>query len=146
MSYRVHVVSNLPTCPVPVLMLYRIYPSVRYRYYNCTDFTRMSGIGMKVRIGTGGTGIHIVPNLTKRPEPVSPAVCLSTYRTEHPSSHAVQNRTEHTLADRRSSFGLGHGKTRFGSGLRSVAPRCLSRENADRTMTCLLYTSDAADE
>ena len=84
-----------------------------------------------------GTGIDLVPNLPKFPVPVIPAVCLSTYRTEHPSSHAVQNRTEHTLADRRSSFGLGHGKTRFGSGLRSVAPRCLSRENAGRTMSVL---------
>ena len=28
----IHVVPNLPKCPVPVLMSYRIYRSVRYRY------------------------------------------------------------------------------------------------------------------
>ena len=35
------------------------------------------------------------------------------------------------------SFALGHGRTRLGSGLRAVASRCLSRENAGRTMTVL---------
>ena len=64
---------------------------------------------MKACTGTGGTGIHIVPNLPmgpvpvlmsyrtskgsgtgidvpilpKCPVPVIPAVCLGTYRTEH---------------------------------------------------------------
>ena len=38
---------------------------------------------------------------------------------------------------RQSSFGLSHGRTRLGSGLRAVAPRCLSGENAGRTMTVL---------
>ena len=36
-----------------------------------------------------------------------------------------------------SSFGFGHGRTRFSSSLRTVAPRCLSRENAGRTMNLL---------
>ena len=43
---------NLPKCPVPVLMLY-------------TKLTEVSGTGMKVCTGTGGTGIHVVPNLSK---------------------------------------------------------------------------------
>ena len=53
--------------------------SVRYRYsryrYGCrTELTEVSGTGMKVWTGTGGTGIHIVPNLPKCPVPVIPAV------------------------------------------------------------------------
>ena len=36
----------------------------------------MSGTGMKVCIGTGGTGIHIVPKLPKYPVPV-----LVSYRS-----------------------------------------------------------------
>ena len=36
-----------------------------------------------------------------------------------------------------NTFRSGHGRTRLGSGLRAVAPRCLSRENAGRTMTVL---------
>ena len=35
------------------------------------------------------------------------------------------------------SFGSGNGRTHLGSGLRAVAPRCLIRENAGRTMTVL---------
>ena len=35
------------------------------------------------------------------------------------------------------SFGLGHGRTRLGSGLRAIAPRCISRENAGSTTTVL---------
>ena len=42
---------------------------------------------------------------------------------------------------RQSSFGLGHGRTRLGSGLRAVAPRCLNRENAGRTMTAVSCTA-----
>ena len=38
---------------------------------------------------------------------------------------------------RQSSFGLGCGRTRLGSGLRAAAPRCLDMENADTTMTVL---------
>ena len=36
---------------------------------------------------------------------------------------------------RQSSFGLGHGRTRLGSGLLAVALPCPSRENAGRTKT-----------
>ena len=39
---------------------------------------------------------------------------------------------------RQSSFGLGYSKAaHLGSGLRAVAPRCLGRENAGKTMTVL---------
>ena len=49
------VVSNLlPKCPVPVLMSYRTYRSVRYRYGCCAEHTEVSG-----------TGIDVVPNLPK---------------------------------------------------------------------------------
>ena len=40
---------------------------------------------------------------------------------------------------RQSSFGFGHSRTRLGSGLCAVAPRCLSTENAGRTMTVLRH-------
>ena len=51
MKVGVDVVPNLPNYSVPVLMLYLTYGSVWYR--------------MKVCTGTGGTGIHIIPNLTE---------------------------------------------------------------------------------
>ena len=41
------------------------------------------------------------------------------------------------IANLQSSFELGHGRTRLGSDLRALAPRCLSRENTGRTMTVL---------
>ena len=69
------VVPNSPKCPVPVLMSYRTYRGVCYRY-SCTEITEVSGTGMKVCTGTGGTDIRIVPNLTKCPVPV-----LMSYRT-----------------------------------------------------------------
>ena len=79
----IDVVPNLPKCPVPVLMLYRNYRSVRYpyeslyrvpvpvsmsyrtyrsvwyRYWCRTELTEVSG-----------TGINVVPNLPKCPVPV----------------------------------------------------------------------------
>ena len=42
----------------------------------CTEMTLVSGTGMKISTVTGGTGIHIVPNLPKCPVPV-----LVSYRT-----------------------------------------------------------------
>ena len=72
----IDVVRNLPKCLVPVLISYRSYQSVRYRYWCCTELTEVSGTGMKVCTGTGGAGIHIVPNLPKCPVPV-----LMSYRT-----------------------------------------------------------------
>ena len=55
----IDVAPNLPKCPVPVLMLYRTYRSVRYRYeslypyrryrYPCrTELTDVSGAGIDV--------------------------------------------------------------------------------------------------
>ena len=61
MSYRTYrsvwyrymdVVPNLPKCPVPVLMPYRPYRSVRYRY-GCRTGT---GTGIDFYAGTGGFG------------------------------------------------------------------------------------------
>ena len=85
----VDAVPNLPKCPVPVLMSYQSYRSVRYRFgavpklpkcpvpiWCCTEITEVSGTGMKVCTGTGGNGIHIVPNLPKGQVPV-----LMSYRT-----------------------------------------------------------------
>ena len=60
----IDVVPNLPKCPVPVLMSYRTYRSVRYRWWRCTEPTEVSGTGMKVCTSTGGTGTHIVPKLS----------------------------------------------------------------------------------
>ena len=42
---------------------------------------------------------------------------------------------------RQSSFGLGHGRTRLGLGLRAVTSRCFSKENAGRAMTVLHHAS-----
>ena len=69
----IHVVPNLPKCPVPALM-YRNYRSVRYRYeslyryrqyrYPCrTEVTEVSGTGIDV------------PNLSK-----CPVLVLMSYR------------------------------------------------------------------
>ena len=55
----IDVVPNLPNCPVPVLMLYRTYRSVRYRYGCRTELTEVFG-----------AGIDIAPNLPKCPVPV----------------------------------------------------------------------------
>ena len=61
----IDVVPNLPKCPVPVLMSYRTYRSVHYRYCCRTELTEVSG-----------AGIEVVPNLPKCPVPV-----LMSYRT-----------------------------------------------------------------
>ena len=74
--YRYACRTELTEYPVPVLISYLTYRSVRYRYWCCAEITEVSGTGMKVCIGTGGTGIHVVPNLPKCPVPV-----LMSYRT-----------------------------------------------------------------
>ena len=73
MSYRtggtgIQVVLSLPKCSVPVLMSYRTYGSVRYRYWCRTERTEVSG-----------TGIGVVPNLSKCPVPV--LMSYWTYRS-----------------------------------------------------------------
>ena len=52
----------IPVPEVPVLMSYRTYQSVRYRYWCCTEVTEVSG-----------TGIDVVPNL---PECLVPVLML----------------------------------------------------------------------
>ena len=58
-------VPNLPKCPVPVLMSYQTYRSVRYRYVFRTELTEVSGTGIDA------------PNLPKCPVPV---LMYRTYR------------------------------------------------------------------
>ena len=80
-------VPNLPKFLVSVMMMYRTYRNVRYRYWPCTEVIEVSGTGMQVCTSPGGTGIHVVPNLPKSdtgidvvpnlpkcPVPVIPAV------------------------------------------------------------------------
>ena len=73
-----------------VLMSYRSYRSVRYRYW-CTEITEVSGTGIKVYTGIGGTGIHVVPNLPKCLVPV-----LLSYRTYQSVRYRYRCRTEVT--------------------------------------------------
>ena len=96
----IDVVPNLPKCPVPVLMSYRTYRSVRYRYWCCTEITEVSGTGMKVCTGTGGTGIHVVPNLPTCPVPV-----LMSYRTYRSVWYRYWCRTELTEVSGTSNTG-----------------------------------------
>ena len=70
------VVPNLLKCPVPVLMLYRNYPSVRYRYESLYRYRRYRYPCHTELTEVSGTGIDVVPNLPKCPVPV-----LMTYRT-----------------------------------------------------------------
>ena len=65
--------------------------------------------------------------------------CLMT-EAANSLSAAAGAEFRHLGINRQSIFGLGHGRTRLGSGLRAVAPRCLSRENAGRMMTVLHHT------
>ena len=80
-------VPNLPKCPVPELMLYRTYRSVRYRNWCCTELTEVSG-----------TGIDAIPDWRKSLVPVRksvpvPAVPVSiSYRTyQSVRIHIVSN-------------------------------------------------------
>ena len=74
----IDVVPNLPKCLVPVLLSYRTCRSVRYRYPCLTERTEVSGTGMKACTGTGGTGIHVLPNVPKCPVSV---LMYRTYRS-----------------------------------------------------------------
>ena len=84
----IDVVPSLAKRPVPVLILYRNYPSVRYRYW-CTELTEVSG-----------TGTDVVPNLTKCPVPV-----LISYRTYRSVCYRYSCRTELTEVSSTGSTG-----------------------------------------
>ena len=84
---RGHVLPNFPKCPVPVLMLYRTYRSVRYRYYlpnspKCPALLYRNYLsGMKLCNRTSGTGIHVVRNLPKCPGTGIDVVPKFSYRS-----------------------------------------------------------------
>ena len=73
------VFGTVPVFLVPVLTSYRTYRSVRYRYWRCTELTKVSGTGTKVCTGTPGIGTDVVPNLPKFPVPV--LMSNRTYRS-----------------------------------------------------------------
>ena len=65
------VVPKFPTCPVTVLMLYRTYRSVRYRYERLYRF-RLYRYGHRTELTqVSGRGLDMVPNFPKCPVPVS---------------------------------------------------------------------------
>ena len=84
------VFGTVPVFSVPVWMSHRTYRSVRYRYWCRTELTDVSGTGMKVCTGTGGTGIPVVPNIPKWPLP------LWMYRSYPSVRYRYWCRTEHT--------------------------------------------------
>ena len=100
-SERTGVLGTVPVSSVPVWMSYRTYQIARYRYWCRTELTEVSGTGidmpifsgtgMKVCTGTGGTGVHIVPKLSKCPVPV-----LLLYRTTRSVRYRYWCRTELT--------------------------------------------------
>ena len=55
---------------VPVWMSYRSCQKFRYRYWCRTELIEVSRTGMKICTCTGGTGIHVLPNLPKYQVPV----------------------------------------------------------------------------
>ena len=69
-------VPKLPKYPEPVLMLYRNYRSVRYRYESLYRYRRYRYPCRTGLTGVTGTGIDVAPNLPKCPVPV-----LMSYRT-----------------------------------------------------------------
>ena len=99
-------------------MLCRNYRSVRSRYCCCTELTKVSGTGMKVCTGTGGAGVHIVPNLRKCPLLV--LMSCRTYRS-------VQYRYESLYRFRRYRYPCRTELTEVsGTGIDVVPnlPRC----------------------
>ena len=84
-------VPNLMKCPVPVLMSYRIYRSIQYRYWCGTELTEVSG-----------SGIDDVPDLPKCPVPVRKSVPIRavpvsmSYRTYRSIRYRCACRTELT--------------------------------------------------
>ena len=72
----IHVVLKLPKCPVPALMSYRSYRSVRYRYESLYRYRRYRYPCRTEVTEVSGAGIDVVPKLPKCPVPV-----LMSYRT-----------------------------------------------------------------
>ena len=66
----IDVAPNLPKCPVPVLMLYRTYRSVRYRYESLYRYRRYRYPYRTELTEVSGTGVDVVPNLPECPVPV----------------------------------------------------------------------------
>ena len=57
----IDVAPNLPKCPVPVLMLYRNYQGVRYRYESLYRYRRYRYPCRTEVTEVSGTGIDVVP-------------------------------------------------------------------------------------
>ena len=71
----IDVVPKLPKCPVPVLILYRAYQSVRYRYKRLYRYRQYWYPYRSELIKVSDTGMDVVLNLPKCPVPV-----LMSYR------------------------------------------------------------------
>ena len=69
-------VPNLPKCPIPVLVLYRNYRSVRYRCEGLYRYRRYRYPCRTELTDVARTGIDLVPKLAKSPIPV-----LMSYRS-----------------------------------------------------------------
>ena len=69
------IVPNLTKGTVPVLMLYRTYRSVQYRYESMYRYRRYQDPRRTELAEVFSTGIDVVPNLPKCPVPV-----LTSYR------------------------------------------------------------------
>ena len=59
----IHVVPNLPNCPISVLMSYPTYRSVRYRYWCYTKPTDEPVTGITGVISGGYASLRTVPNI-----------------------------------------------------------------------------------
>ena len=69
-------VPNLPKYPVPILMLFRTYRSVPYRYESLPVPAVPVLISYHTYTEVSGTGIDVVPILPKCAVPVIPAVYI----------------------------------------------------------------------
>ena len=72
-------VPKLPKRPVPVLMSYRSYRTVRYRYESLYGYRRYRYSYRTELTEVSGTGIDVVPKLPNYPVPVS--MSYRSYRT-----------------------------------------------------------------
>ena len=84
-------VPNLPKCPIPVLVLYRNYRSVRYRCEGLYRYRRYRYPCRTELTDVARTGIDLVPKLAKSPIPV-----LMSYRSYRCVRYRYYCRTELT--------------------------------------------------